>query len=659
MHTKLIYSVCVLLSLFGFLSSAQNEVDYKKLDSLTIIFNETRSDSLKTDALYEIAKLYEEINPTKAIEYLKKAYVVSLKLKSEVPKSNITNKLGNSYYLLSDYSNSIYFFIENLNTLTKLKNREGVAGCHNNIAIVYDQLNDTVNALKHHMLALYIRKSADLTKTENKDNLASTYGNIGKTYSSMNNLEKALSYYNICLNLSEETGNKRRIALMYNNIGTVYATKGDYSEAYLYFNKALELYNKIGSTEKIAMCIINLADVHYMKSEYFAALKKYEEALVAARQRGNLDDVKSCYEGLHNVYIELKDYKIAHEYLQKFYQVKDSIFNDDNTRQINELLTKFGSEKKDQEIELLQKDKEITSWLKNSLIAGIFFIIIVALLIFSRYKIKHKANLELAIKNKRIEEQKLILEVNQKEMVDSINYAKRIQHSLLSHEDTINQSLASSFVLFKPKDIVSGDFYWTTQKDHLFYLAVCDSTGHGVPGAFMSLLNMGFLSEAINEKNLVEPNVILNFVRERLIQTVSKEGQQDGFDGILICLDKKTGKLNYAAANNEPILVSGTECYELAADKMPVGKGIKETPFQLFSLELKKTDTLYLYTDGYADQFGGEKGKKFKYKQLNNLLVQFSHKPLLEQKRILDERFEEWKGNLEQVDDVLVVGIKI
>lgn len=305
-----------LFSISFFNTKAQIEVDYKKLDSLTIVYNESKSDSLKTDALYETAKLYEEINPTKAIDYLKKAYVLSLKLKSEIPKSNITNKLGNSYYLLSDYSNSIYFFIENLNTLTKLKNREGVAGCHNNIAIVYDQLNDTVNALKHHMLALYIRKSADLTNPENKDNLASSYGNIGKTYFSMNNLEKALSYYNLCLKLSEETGNKKRIALMYNNIGTVFATKGNYTDAYLYFQKALELYNQIGSTEKLAICIINLADIHYMKNEYPLAIKKYNEALSAARERSNLDDVKSCYEGLHNVYIELKDYKIAHEYLQ-------------------------------------------------------------------------------------------------------------------------------------------------------------------------------------------------------------------------------------------------------------------------------------------------------------------------------------------------------
>lgn len=658
-HKQLICKIFQIFCLFGFTAYAQNQIDYKKLDSLTIAANETKSDSLKAEALYAIGNLYEDVNPSKAIEFYKKAYVVSLKLKSQFVKSNITNKLGTCYYFLSDYSNSLQFFIENLNTLTKIKNRSGVASCHNNIAIIYDELNDTVNALKHHMLALYIRKSLDQSKMANKDEVANSYGNIGKTYYSMNNLEKALMYYDLCLKLSEETKNKKRVALMYNNIGTVYATNKKLDEANSYFFKAYNLYKEIGINEKIAMCLINIAEVHYLKSEYPKAIEKYNEALKISRNRQSLDDVKSCYEGLHNVYLELKDYETAHEYLTYYYQVKDSIFNEESTSQINELLTKFDSEKKDQEIELLQKDKEITAWLKNSLIVGILFIIIVALLIFSRYKVKHRANLELASKNQRIEEQKHILELHQKEIVDSINYAKRIQFSLLSHVDTINAHLKSAFVLFKPKDIVSGDFYWTTQKNNLFYLAVCDSTGHGVPGAFMSLLNMGFLSEAINERNLLKPNEVFDFVREKLIKTISKEGQQDGFDGILICIDLDTKQITYSAAHNSPIIISNSEIIHLESDKMPVGKGVKELPFKLYSINIKDNDTLYLYTDGYADQFGGPKGKKFLYKNMNQLIASISHLSFIEQKTKLEDEFDKWKGNLEQVDDVLIIGIKI
>ena len=219
--------------------------------------------------------------------------------------------------------------------------------------------------------------------------------------------------------------------------------------------------------------------------------------------------------------------------------------------------------------------------------------------------------------------------------------------------------MPNNFILFKPKDIVSGDFYWATEHNNKFYLAICDCTGHGVPGAFMSLLNIGFLSEAIKENDIETPNEIFNYVRTRLLNSISKEGQQDGMDGILICLDKVTKQLTYAAANNEPILISNAQIKELAKDKMPVGKGEKNESFKLFSIDAKVGDTIYLYTDGFADQFGGPKGKKFKYKPLNELLLSNVAEPMERQKELLDTTIESWKGNLEQVDDILIVGIKI
>jgi len=208
------------------------------------------------------------------------------------------------------------------------------------------------------------------------------------------------------------------------------------------------------------------------------------------------------------------------------------------------------------------------------------------------------------------------------------------------------------------------------RNSELFFLAVSDSTGHGVPGAFMSLLNIGFLSEAINEKEILKPNEVLNFVRQRLIDNISKEGQRDGFDGILICIEKpfdlaqgdslQSGiKIAYAAANNAPIIIKNGEILELEMDHMPVGMGERSDSFKLYSVNVDKGDVLYLYTDGYADQFGGQRGKKFKYKQLNELLLSISKKSMTDQKEILEKTFAEWKGDLEQVDDVCIIGIKI
>ena len=249
----------------------------------------------------------------------------------------------------------------------------------------------------------------------------------------------------------------------------------------------------------------------------------------------------------------------------------------------------------------------------------------------------------------------LILEKN-KEIIDSINYARRIQYTLLAHENFLEENLVEHFVYFKPKDIVSGDFYWAGKHDNRFYLASCDSTGHGVPGAFMSLLNISFLNEAINEKNIEEPHLIFNHVRKQLIENISKDGGQDGMDAILVCIEGN--KVTYAAANNSPVIIKNKQLITLEADKMPIGKGEKEDSFMLRSIELEKGDLLFLYTDGYADQFGGPKGKKFKYKALNNLLLGYSGESMEKQKELLSKHFEDWRGKLEQIDDVCVIGIK-
>ncbi|MBA3681519.1 MAG: SpoIIE family protein phosphatase [Bacteroidetes bacterium] len=269
---------------------------------------------------------------------------------------------------------------------------------------------------------------------------------------------------------------------------------------------------------------------------------------------------------------------------------------------------------------------------------------------------------------KEIETKNEEISAKNKEIVDSINYAKKIQTTLLAHNDFLQKHLPDHFVFFKPKDIVSGDFYWATEHNKRFYLAVCDSTGHGVPGAFMCLLNIGFLNEAIKEKNISSPARVFDHVRTRLINDISKDGQQDGMDGILLCIDtssplEKTGdeakiSVTYAGSNNAPVLIRNSELMILPTDKMPVGKGERNQDFALNKIDIQPGDCLYLYTDGFADQFGGPKGKKFKYKALNELLLANHKKTTSEQKEIFNSTFENWRGKLEQVDDVCVIGIQ-
>jgi ligand-binding sensor domain-containing protein/serine phosphatase RsbU (regulator of sigma subunit) len=251
------------------------------------------------------------------------------------------------------------------------------------------------------------------------------------------------------------------------------------------------------------------------------------------------------------------------------------------------------------------------------------------------------------------------IEEKNKEITDSINYASKIQAALLPSVNDIELLTNDFFIFFKPKDIVSGDFYWSEQKENKFYFAVCDSTGHGVPGAFMSLLNLNFINEAVNVKGIFDPNQIFNYVRNELVSGISKEGQSDGFDGTLVCFDKAAKKFSYVAANTKPILIRNKTLTVLAADKMPVGKGEKNDSFTLHELNYQAGDTLYLFTDGYADQFGGPKGKKFKHKALEELLISINDLDLKQQSEILNQKFEDWRGRLGQVDDVSVVGIRL
>lgn len=275
---------------------------------------------------------------------------------------------------------------------------------------------------------------------------------------------------------------------------------------------------------------------------------------------------------------------------------------------------------------------------------------------------KEKLVLEEKVEDrtKQLKEAFVQIEEKNKEITDSINYASKIQAALLPSQKDIEIFTADCFIFFKPKDIVSGDFYWAERKgDNLFYLALCDSTGHGVPGAFMSLLNINFINEALNEKNIEEPNEIFNYVRNELINSISKDGQKDGFDGVLLCIDKVRKKISYAAANSRPILVRDKKIINLTSDKMPVGKGERNETFKLYELDYFEGDVIYLYSDGFADQFGGVKGKKFKYKQLEALLNKVHTEEFSTQKEHIQKNFDDWKGSLEQVDDVCVIGLKL
>lgn len=267
-------------------------------------------------------------------------------------------------------------------------------------------------------------------------------------------------------------------------------------------------------------------------------------------------------------------------------------------------------------------------------------------------------------RTKEINNQKEIIEEKNKDILDSIHYAKRIQRALLASDTLLRKNLSEYFVFYKPKDIVSGDYYWATEDGDKFWLCIGDCTGHGVPGAFMSLLNISIMRELIVDHNIQRPDHVLNTQRDAIIMSLNPDGAEeaarDGMDCALLCFDKKSGFLSFACANNPVWIVRGGKLIEFKGDKQPVGlyEG-KHDPFTLCEFHLVKGDIVYALTDGFADQFGGPRGKKFKYSQLKEQVIGIHRQSMSSQLEKFDRVFEEWRGELEQVDDVLLIGIRI
>lgn len=297
------------------------------------------------------------------------------------------------------------------------------------------------------------------------------------------------------------------------------------------------------------------------------------------------------------------------------------------------------------------------------LFIAIGFLILVALLILRSFRLKKRDNVTITL-------QKEIVEEKNREITDSINYAKRIQAAILPPTKLIKKHLPESFVLYLPKDIVAGDFYWLEVKDDKVLFAAADCTGHGVPGAMVSVVCNNGLNRSVREKGLSNPGQILDMTREIVIQEFEKSEEEvkDGMD-IGLCALYKAGEslkangedwvLEFAGANNPLWIIRNSEILETKGDKQPIGKFGESTPFKSHNVDVLPGDTIYLCTDGFADQFGGDKGKKLKSSNFKKLLLSIQDLPMAQQKLRIEDAFHEWKGDLEQLDDVCIIGVRL
>jgi tetratricopeptide (TPR) repeat protein len=593
-----------------------------------------------------------------------KANSISNEINDKPGISQSLNNIGIYYFNQGEFLKALKYYTESAKMDEAIGDEDGMLNSYNNIGIIYKELGRYKDAEYYYSKAL---KLADRKK--NPAELSMIYSNLGLLEWQKKNLTKASEYFLMCLTLDKQINDSLGIAKDYGNIGIIYYEEQNYDEALKYHLKAIPIYEKVGDQSGITLFTTNLGSIYEKMNQLDKAEIYSLKGAELAKQNGLKDYLRISYTALSDIYKKRGDYKKALEYKVYAVEVKDSLLNEETSRQVSELQAKYETEKKEKEIELLNKQKILQqteldkksaeaksqNTQRNALIGGIAFVLLLAGVSFKSFRDKKRDNALLEIKNHIIEEKN-------KDITDSINYARQIQHAILPFEERINRVLNDYFILFKPKDIVSGDFYWFLEKENYIYMAVVDCTGHGVPGAFMSMIGSSVLGHVVSDKNILQPDLILNEVHKDIRKSLKQQetNNRDGMDIALIAYDKKNNTLEFAGAMLPLYIIQNGELKIVKGDKLPIG-GIQTEEDRIFtkhSFDITENTTVYLSSDGYADQFGGEKGKKFMGTRFRELLLTNYTKPLNTQKETLNQAFESWKAAHEQVDDVTVIGIK-
>jgi serine phosphatase RsbU (regulator of sigma subunit)/Tfp pilus assembly protein PilF len=625
------------------------------------------------------------------IDLALKYYHKSLKYQEQVGNKNgIASSLGNIAYVYkeqSDISKALEYFDKSLKIAEAIGDKESAATTLNNMGLIYTDQKDTEQARK------YLTQSLKLRRELNKPFfIANSLSNIAYLYGEINDYETSLKYELESLKIKEEIGDKEGIALAYNNLGFIYDIENNLAESKRYFEKSFVLYKEIKNARGIAMAQNNLANVYFKMANVKEAKNNALGSMELAEQLGYPVNIKRSAEILSKIYNKEGNGEKALEMYKLFIKMKDSLNNEANQKAAIQQQAKYEYEKQkvlndaeyEKQIAIEKQAKEKQIIITTTTAGGLVLVIVFLIFIFNRLRITKKQKEVIEQQKLEVEQQKNIvehahsqLEEKNQEIMDSITYAKRIQNAILPPLKVVKEYLNESFILYKPTDIVAGDFYWmetigdesramsnepptlkTEHSKHILF-AAADCTGHGVPGAMVSVVCNNALNRSVREYGLTDPGEILNKTRTIVIEEFEKseEDVKDGMDIALCSLKNNT--LKYAGAHNPLWLVRNGELIETKANKQPIGKFENPEPYTTHTIELQKGDTFYIFSDGYVDQFGGEKGKKFKAKSFRELLLSIQDKPMEKQKEFIDLAYENWRGNLDQIDDVCVIGVRI
>lgn len=563
----------------------------------------------------------------------------------------------------------------------------------------------------------YIAEADKFKAANNTIQQADYLNKIAYLYWENEQFDNAIKYFSESLELNLSHNNLNGVKSIYYNIGLIHSDKEDFQNSLVNFNKGLQIARQLNQKDGIYTGLMNKAAVLKNLSRNQEAINNINEALIYAQESNNLKLIRTCYGMLAENYEILGDSENTMKYFELFATIdkhlKSQHIKDIEKKsseqvqqaqneniQTQKTLSETSSQlektqktlaeieaiKKQQQLELEVKElairqQEVELKNKKIILWGIsfvfFLIFIFSILVLRQFRAKKKAFRLLKEQNEQINLQKTEIEIQRdlanqqkKDITDSIEYAKRIQSALLPPLNFIKRNLPEHFILFKPRDIVSGDFYWMMNKDGKIIIAAADCTGHGVPGAFMSMLGTAFLNEIVTKivenKHIysLQANEILNQLRNYIIDSLHQTGAEneskDGIDMSLCIIDSEKQKIQFAGAHNPLYIIRNNKLEVIKGDRMPVSihKNANES-FTNHEINLNANDLIYLFSDGYYDQIGGPQHRKFMSRKFQELLLEIHQNPMETQKEILNKTIEDWRGDYMQLDDILVIGIKL
>lgn len=740
-------SAAFLLTFFGqvFIAKGQNVID-----SLSKLLSQSINDEQRVSVLIELAGEYTEKNPEETIIRIGEAIELAEKIKFEKGLGDAYNFLGTFYRRRGDYKLSIENYLKAAEIRKKLNAKSDLARTYNNLGNTYaDQANYDLS-IENYLKALQMYEEMN-----NKEGIARAIGNIGTVYYDQENDEKALEYFFKALKINEEQNNYDLLRYNHNNIGRVYKRQNKLDQAiksfqnaiavnektknakdlssrnywqilarssnflgetYLLENKidsafkslktALEVFEKLNDRSGKATVLNNLAIASQKVGKWEEALQYAQKSLAVSKEIQAKDKIKEAAFVLASLYEEKGNFKEAYRMYQLGAIMKDSILNTEKLKAISNLQTNYELEKKQKEVELLQKESALkeqqvksANFQRNAFLAGFALILILAFVlvrnniqkqktnrlleqqnqeIIAQKQIVEEKNNEIAMQNEELQQQQdELLAINEKleeshreikalydKINDSIRYASHIQSIVLPDEEALRQAFVDFFVIFKPKDVVSGDFYWFTENHGKKFIVLADCTGHGVPGAFMSMVGNTLLHETINIKGVDEPARVLRNIHAGIRNLLKQETSRnsDGMD-IAICSLQTEGsitKVVFSGAKSSIFYIKGGIITELKGDNQAIGGVYKKERAEYTNqyFELNAGDALYLTSDGFIDQNNEARERFGKARFMELLMQQFPNKMEV-QKTFILEALEKHQGVSEQRDDITMVAIRV